>query len=74
MTNSVNSNVFDLEDPVLKSGYLSKIAKLDDQADAKQSSFIWSLDFQRKYNGFRRRNLEEGIRNVLGWQSKCIIF
>lgn len=28
MTNSVNSNVFDVEDPLLKIGYLSKIAIL----------------------------------------------
>lgn len=70
MTNSVNSNLFDLEDPLLKSGYLSKIAILDDQTDAEQSSFIWPLDFQREYSGFRRRNLEEEKKNVLGWQSK----
>lgn len=70
MTNSVNSNVFDVEDPLLKSGYLSKIAILDDQTDAEQSSFTWPLNFQREYSGFQRRNLEEEKKNVLGWQSK----
>lgn len=70
MTNSVNSNVFDVEDPLLKSGYLSKIAILDDRTDAEQSSFTWPLNFQREYSGFQRRNLEEEKKNVLGWQSK----
>ncbi|KAI4579441.1 hypothetical protein MJT46_000809 [Ovis ammon polii x Ovis aries] len=71
MTNSVNSNVFDVEDPLLKSGYLSKIAILDDQTDAEQSSFTWPLNFQREYSGFQRRNLEEEKKNVLGWQRKA---